>query len=548
MIKSYDEAMNILQKLFSDTFMSLYKSTSVAKRKELLLRIQAIYRRWYYSALVESTPLSPANIMDSVSDHFGILPRVYPIAVYKNSSIEYKTIEYTLDNHPIISDLRIFMDQCKPVIKLKDEYSIPFDKACEIATRLSIPDPDYAEFLFVIARSLDLLEKTKSVTNFTTRPSNTSEEFFEQTNKEMLEEIIDATVYMSTINIKDNLPPEAKFFTEKFLLGMLCEPITVDELFSKIFESFGVNISEFFEDLMDMGDESDEPKFEALESMALVYNLGVAYDKFFITPFGTYLRLIKSLYLSVFPMETEVGEFLKLNKNERALDPAFYAPCTVHHLTELGLEFFGFEKTDRNYFSTERNLTFEALNLSIFKDPENISFYIELTRNIMNSLLEESEEDEFEDYLALHKFKVVQSDDKKNWMHITIQSGLTLHDLYEVIIDYFPASKTNAYSLYHDTEPNPFTEYLGPANLKKGKKTRQAKEVIIDDLDFEYKKDMLLVFGRQTKPFSEEPALYKLNISCMGEYYIDDDYDEYPKVNRMSKSMKEGQTAKDTSE
>ena len=548
MIKSYDEAMNILQKLFSDTFMSLYKDTSAAKKKELLLRVQAIYRRWYYSTFVDSTPLSPANIMDSVSEHFSIANETYPVAVFKNSSIEYKAIEYTLDNHPIVSDLRILINNCKPFIKLRDEEGLSFDAACKIAAKLSIPDPDYVEFLFSIARSLDLLEKTKSVTNFTTRPSKTSEEFFEQTNKEMLEEIIDATVYIATINIKNNLPPEANFFTEKFLLNMLEEPITVDTLFDKIFASFGVNMSEFFETYMDTEYESDMPDVEVFESMALLYTLGIAYDKFFITPFGTYLRLIKSLYLNPFPIESEVDEFLKLNKDDRKEVPSFYAPCTVYHLTKLGLEFFGFKKTDDNYFETEKNLTFESLNLSLFKDPENVGYYIDLTKSIMHSLLQESVEDEYEDYMVLHKFKAIQADDKTKWIHISIPSDFTLHDFYETIADYFPAAKTNVYSFYHDTEPNPFTEYLGPANMRKGKKTRQATEVIVDDLDFEHKPDMLLVFGRQIKPFSNEPSEFKLKISWMGEYYIDDDYDEYPKINRMSKSMKESWTAKDASE
>ena len=540
MIKSYNEAMDILQKLFSDTFMDLYNNISAKKKKVLDLYIQAIYRRWYYATLIDNTPLSPANIMDSVAEHFKISPKVYPVAVLK-SSVEYNLIEYTLDNHPIINDLHIFIDSYNHFTKLQNDNSSPFDEKCEIATLLSIPDLDYVDFLFNIARSLELLEKVKSTPNFTTKQSSTSEEFFEQTNKEMLEEIIDAAVYICVKNIKAEFPPEINFFTENFLLNMLEEPKGVSDLLERAYESVGLSMSMFENNINSDYNPEEELDIGMLESMMMMTcTLGMAYDKFFITPFCTYLRLIKCLYLNSFLMEKEIRSFFIFNKEMETLY-GFNSPCTVYHLTELGLEFFGYEKTEKNYLYMEESLSFESLDISIFRETNNVAHYIQLTKDIIGSISDEMEENEEVEETAytIYKFKIVQSDNKKNWFHIGIDSYSSLHELYIEIVEQFPTSMIDVYSFYHDKEPNPFTEYFGPLNLRKSKKT---SETMLKDMDFKHKKNMLLIYGRQSKPFSEEPLIYKLEILFMGEY----DYGiqkisnlaEYPKIIRMGKGMK----------
>lgn len=56
-----------VEKLFSDAFFHIIHSFPQRDRENIMLYTAAIFRRWYHTALVNETSLSPINLLDAAS-------------------------------------------------------------------------------------------------------------------------------------------------------------------------------------------------------------------------------------------------------------------------------------------------------------------------------------------------------------------------------------------------------------------------------------------------------------------------------------------------
>ena len=160
---NYIKAINLL---FESKLTDCLQKSRFSKNTKILKYTSAFYRQFSYSALLTDTLLSPANLIYSIcNDDSNILSM--PSIVLKSKTISdgfcFKMTDYSLDNHPVVNDLKILVDFIKPDIELSDYDLFKESSLNKILPMLSLSDPFYVEYLLIISVQLNLIEKMPSI-------------------------------------------------------------------------------------------------------------------------------------------------------------------------------------------------------------------------------------------------------------------------------------------------------------------------------------------------------------------------------------------------
>ena len=198
MIKKIEltEKMNEITQIFSENFDEIYTFMEKSTKEDILNLAPTLFRKWYYGTIVENTILSPANII-SVSDTVeNLKDSVFTINLSidktkrgKNKFI-YEGVIYTIENHPLIDDLKTVAKMCLPDAPTTENGIVTKEYALEISKNLSIKDPFYAEYLFCLLKRFGLFNKLLSIHSYRVQLSNSGGTFFKKDNETLLENII----------------------------------------------------------------------------------------------------------------------------------------------------------------------------------------------------------------------------------------------------------------------------------------------------------------------------------------------------------------------
>jgi len=535
--ETYIKYVTILHSLFEEGFMETYRDASSKKRRKVLPYLQAIHRRWYYSTLVEHTPFSPANLTECIASYFKEEPDKYPVAVLRTPSkvlgVDFRTVSYTIENHPVVADMRLLMNYCSPHIDLYESGCFTDAQALEAAGFLSINDPHYASFLLELAVWMKLLTKMPSLHVQRMQPSKKSEEILEHTNEELLHDIIDAVVKMTAYGLQNSIPMPEHIFTESFVRSLLTAPIETDEIFARVFDVMGYDIDELLE-LGNMpvpdGMSLDNLGFD-MELLSGTFVMGIVLDRFFFTPFGHFLRLIRPMYALPFAFYEEVKDYVNVCEDPEEAFVAFFAPCSSYTLTDLGLKVLNITPTEENYFDASE-LNFENMKETIFIDNRALKAFVEMAQHLSPLALAGGLPGK------IYTFRVRLESDTSVWMHLQVPDNFTLENLYDEITQYFDLKNNGNFSFFHDKTENRFAEYPSAKRVAKTKNPKTpACECSLLDLDFEHMNHLILATYNQSSIFTQEPPTIRLQLERLSEK--DPDLGEiYPQVTRMSKNMK----------
>ena len=529
-----------LNSLFETGFIGAYKNANPRKRRRILPYLQAIYRRWYYSVLIENTPFSPANLMESICRHFNepvscIIPTLRTPT--KVTGVGFNVQTYTPDNHPIIDDLKKLIDYCSPHVDLCEEGGFTDEQSLELAKSLSLNDPHYASFLMEVALWMKLLTKMPSLYINRMQISKICGDTMNLPNKELLQKIIDATISLSAFGLHNSIPMPEHIFTESFVRGLLTDPMETDDIFARVFDVMGYDL----EDLMDVANmpPPDEMDMDMdLESLGLdmeilsgTFVLGIMLDRFFFTPFGHFLRLIRPLYVLPFDFSSEIGEYTNVCEDPEEAFVAFFAPCSSYSLTDLGLAVLDVKPNDDNYLNVNEHIPFESMKDTIFAAPETIAIFVEMARQLSPLILGEGA------FSQIYTFRVRREDDNSAWIHLQFPENTTLHHLYEEIAHFFGLNLNDDYSFFHDKTENRFAEYVTPKKSKPGGRKKKTADTLLSELDFHHMQHMILTTYNQATPFTKAPPTIRLNIERLKESEPEPG-EMYPKASRISASLK----------
>ena len=526
MNEQYLEHIQNLHALFETSFMEAYLDANPRKRRNALPYLQAIYRRWYYSTMIENTPLSPANILESMCLHYNMPSATYTVAHGRGKTklmgIDMQLVEYSLDNHPIIGDFHRFIEYCTPHIDLLEGEAFTSAQAMELGAMLSLNDPHYAAFMLEVSLWMKLIVKVPSIGVNRLKSAPDAAQIL--AGADIFREIVDTTIAIASRGLQNLVMLPETLFTPSFIRSLLTAPMDTDDIFSRIYEVLGYDLEDLLDMTMEM-DEGDELEETDVDLLAGTFMTGIFLDKFFFAPFGHFLKLIRPLYVLPFDFKGEIADYVKVSGDPEESLIAFFAPCSSYTLTDLGLECFGVAKTEDNYIDAAKLIPFKEMKNTIFSSKEALHIFVEIARHL-GPLHHEALGPE-----EVFTFRVRLEDDKSVWVHLQMPTGATLHDMYIEAAEYFALKDNNDYTFYHDKKENRFAEYTAPKRSKGGKKTSETR---LCDLDFQHQKEMLLVAYNQSIPFGEEDPTVCLQLEMLHKKPADL-YHEYPRVSRVSK-------------
>ncbi|MCL2461211.1 MAG: hypothetical protein FWF44_00975, partial [Defluviitaleaceae bacterium] len=345
-----DTYVSSLNRIFQDNFSQTFGAVRKKGKKDSLIYASSLYRRWYYSAMVENTFFSPALMTDALCAKPGSVAAtaIFPKADSAEASFTFKTYEYSADSHPVIDDLKRIMEFCVPDSdKLGDALRSGGAPMRSVLSRLSIWDPFYVEFLASIATHLGLVEQFPSIHTKKLQVSHKKyDHFFAQSPQEMFMQIVESTVKFVAAFFHETMFPFSGMFTESRIRAMLSEPINAGELYEYVFESSEIP------DMLGILDNDILENAFVSESILV----GLLYDKCFLCTFGYYLKLIHPIYTAVYDFDTEIKEFLESAGDNSSMLASLYLPAQHYVATKLGQEVFSAPESRESLFTDRGNV------------------------------------------------------------------------------------------------------------------------------------------------------------------------------------------------
>ena len=523
-----------LNTIFEDALSEAYRITDSKKRMGILPYLQAIYRRWYYSAIIEDSFLTPANITESICRHYSQPASTYPVVHRRGKSkftgLDITLMEYSLDNHPIIADMALLFEYCTPYIDLSENEAFSPAQAIEIGAKLSLNDPHYGAYLLEVALRMKFIKKMPSVGVHRYRLTDNAVKKLEMSfPRELLYEIVDTTISIAAKALQSLVMLPEILFTPSFIRSLLTVPMETDDIFSRIYDVLGYDLEDLVDIVGSAHDDDDEPDDLDMDLLIGTFMAGVLLDKFFFTPFGHFLKLIRPLYVLPFEIEGEIAEYITISHDPEESIIAFFAPCSSYTLTDMGLELFEVQKTEENYVDVTKVVPFDSMKDSVFSSKEALGLFAAVAKHLGPMHSREAPPPK-----EVYTFRARLQSDTAIWAHIQMPPDTTLDDLYIEIADCLDLKDNGDYSFFHDKTENRFAEYPAPKRVRRG--CKNTANIALENLDFERQKHMLLAAYNQAVPFGGENPTERVQLEMMHKKPAQDYY-EYPRVSRLSPGL-----------
>jgi len=520
--------------MFREDLVSVYEDVDPPMLRKILPHSPAIFRRWYYSTLIENVHFSPANLVDTMCQFSGAPPGTYIVSELssftKMPQMQFRMLTYSMDAHPVVADFRKLVDICTPHIDLCEEWCFSDSQAIKYAKKLSMRDPEYVAFLLDIICKMEILVRMPSLYVQRMQITAEADDILALSDTALLRRITDTVIELAAEGLQAALPAPVSFFSPEHIRELLVAPQTTDDILGRVFSAMGYNLDVLLRaDIFDPMEELMEEAEQMAEVMSGIFFLGIMLDRLFFTPFGHFLKFIRPVYSVPFNIEDETDHFFDeigdLEYGETM--SAFFAPCTSYTTTDLGLEFFDAEKTEENYLDTRFVLPSEILDSGALGSVVGLRVFIEAAKAAV-PLQERAD--------TVYTFYVSYQEHPDLWMHIQIRKTATLHELFEKIAEAFDITDDLGYDFYHSKKESPFTKYEGTPWQESSKKSKASKKhtsMMLVEIDFEHMPHMVLTIACACLYRAHKAVMQRFTLDWLGE-------DEpmmkeyYPHVSKMS--------------
>lgn len=487
--------MKDILKIFTEDFMLEYKEFSSRERKSIVKGIPYFYRIWYYSTLIDNTPLSPSNFINlQIQDKFGKGVRVVPIInpIYKSRALKDFSFDFklfTVEEHPVLEDMKLFLEHCSPDIGIDETGLLLDEERDEIINSLTFKEIFYATFLTNMAYELNLIKKMPSIGTYRAMPnSNNIHAFFSLSKAEQLERIAEAVITNASRAFGQAFSFDRITFSKKSLYKLLENSQSLDEYSNKIFKKFNANIdiSALSELLFQpMSEESlEQIPEEDLFGIALNVEFSFIMDACLLTPLGHYLQLIQPIYNEEFDFFLNFDQLVQADFAKIPLIKFYFIIANGFDITSLGKEILLGGKSPKNEFQKLAGTdNFEHIYKEIMEyvyssididddleDEDEILTFgdFKTTRREMREIqeeidafvnpkrgrpkakknTEEDREDSLKDSGLIYTFKVKRFYNKRSYKSIELRGRQTLEDLAAAIIKAFDLDYGRLYSFF----------------------------------------------------------------------------------------------------
>ncbi len=411
--------------LFTKNFKMVNEYMSENYKNEIKKYIPSIFKRWYYSTLSKTKCLySPSNIFSLNNDTYTIYSYVLDVDDFYN--FNFKKIAYSLNEHPIITDLKKLIEFCYPCAKLNNDNSFDYEDINKLS--LSNSDVYYIEYLILLAKELKLIIDIPSIKVKKVRPAENINSFFDIEKYKILKSILNASIEISAKKLD--------FFNlnninYNVIYSFLKKQKSIDEIFDIICLSIGIDINVI------LFINEKFPEFN--NSLSKISFIGNVMDKWFLSIFGNYLHIINPVYLEPYDFKRSINTIYDLIALNKDVSIELFAPADGYTLTYLGEKLIYNEEISKinilentefneayNFITTEINTNSFKEMLKSINPISEIIFYLKI-----NTLLK-----------------------TKYFFNIEISENMTLKDLAnELSLLFYFENEYDDYSFFIN-EPN----------------------------------------------------------------------------------------------
>jgi len=360
----------ILQK-FGGGYIPVYNKRKVALRNEVKIYVNRNFNTWYYSASTSEFHISPARFINSdIYCKFGAEAVVFPVCkpVFnknKIADITYSFHVFTLDDHPFIRDMRLFLETTRG-ISAGVGHSETFDSIFTYLISFFTSITESAEFTFnerpyIIALG-DACERLSliSLSGTSDRIIFNDDEidaFFSMSAREKLGRVIDVLIerfveYIYDLGIPGKKPDAvdvSRALQEEHSIISFIGSLFGDILYGLV--NYGAPLLDEDFDPHDMYEYLDGETVKSLYEAQAVVSTCCSH---FFCIFGQYLQLILPEHGNPFIFSMTDDDYLEAleYEEENSDDPHFKirAGAMIYHippggyaLTPLGADWFGID-------------------------------------------------------------------------------------------------------------------------------------------------------------------------------------------------------------
>ena len=436
LIKSLDfneKSINTLLDVFFSGFKNL-TDTAEKDEKDMLLNVcPSIFRKWFYSALIDDTPLTPSNIIRSTAESD---VRVSVKAFYdENKNICFtseKQID-SLDKSLFVNDIKYLCQKCIPAGEYDFSSTENVFSLAQNFEEAFIKDGYYISYIALIAQRLSLISPMPSINTVKYQINNdVYNKFFSLSPLEIHKKLIDTVLDIFIENISKQLQTPMSLFNKYKLIDIIKTSCITDEIFAYVYTAMGFD----FEKIADLGQSTSlSEEDEALVSSVLF--LGVLIDKWLITPLGYYMGLLSPAYASPYSFSEDYDYIRPVLTTGCDLSFELFAPANYYVLTDKGEEIFGCTQKNKSSFTINGKVTETDLG-------EIIQAYDIFTSVFSSSLTKKQKSDK------IYRLKISFKNDSSMWKILDMPHNSTLAELKEKINTFFGFPDTDSYGFEYN--------------------------------------------------------------------------------------------------
>ncbi len=432
--------MNLNQTVFNNTMISdvfnvfiseinKLKNSAEKDEAEMLDNIcPSIFRKWFHCALIDDTPLTPANIIKSLSSN-NLSFAIQKDKNTQNAGWILKSASDTLDDSIFLADLKKICDYCFPAGEIQTDRPNDIYTLTDKLDGIFIKDGYYVSYLCQMAERLGLIQKMPSINTIKFQKNLIAcNEFFalepNKAHKILLNNAIE--IFIEKTAYQTQAPVNA--FHAKDIADIISSSCITDSIFSYIYSLMGFD----FDRITDIGKQNSlNEDDEALISSVLY--MGILIDKWLITPLGYYMGLLSAYYASPYSFFEDYDYIRPVLTTGCDLSIELFAPPNYYVLTEKGFNLFGKRQEEFTSYTLNGTLTKDDLN-------EVINAYKLFLKMLQSSAIKKSKAKN------IYSLKVAFKSNSEMWKILELNCNSTLEELKNEIVMYFGFTDSNKYS------------------------------------------------------------------------------------------------------